>query len=296
MRGRQHLEKTPPTDEGLRGCVLRAGVGHVELSISGMEYAGILRELSPSHMGVFVRPPLVGGSSTSEALARIFTRGKELTASIEIRGRRLKPCRACVRACYESWVRGYKVLVVADFVGLGAEDEETLRALIIEERRRTAGSVRPPTMKPRVPPAAVSGGEAVQVTFPAKRAHSAIFRCICEGLAAQAGFSPRDVFHIKLAADEVFTNAVIHGSERYGVSRVHADIILDEDGMTVQVRDEGGLPFDPDAHRTGPEGGGRRLVRSGLDIVDRVMDSWTVHTEQGRFTEVMFCKKRVPRG
>ena len=247
-------------------------------------------------MGVFVRPPLLGGSSTSESLARIFTRGKELTASIEIRGRKLKPCRACVRACHESWVRGYRVLVVADLLGLEAEDERALKAVIMEERKRTAGGMGPQSVKPWVTPAVVKGGEAVQVTFPARRGHSSIFRGICEGLAQQAGFSARDVFHIKLAADEVFTNAVVHGSERYGVSRVHADIVLDEDGMTVQVRDEGGLPFNPDAHRVGHERAGREALRSGLDVVDRVMDSWAVHTEQGRFTEVMFCKRRGARG
>ena len=290
------MEQTPPTDEGRRGCVLRAGAGHVKLSISGMDYEGILRELSPSHMAAFVRPQALGSSSTSEALARIFTRGKDFAASLEVRGRKLKPCCARVRSCYESWVRGYKVLLVADFAGLGPADEETLRALIIQERARTAGSVSPPTMKPRVAPAAVGAGEAVQVTFPAKRGHSSIFRGICEGLAQQAGFSPRDVFHIKLAADEVFTNAVVHGSERYGVSRVHADIVLDEDGITVQVRDEGGLPFDHRAHRAGHERAGQGAGRSGLDIVDRVMDSWAVRTEQGRFTEVMFCKKRVSQG
>ena len=133
------------------------------------------------------------------------------------------------------------------------------------------------------------------MTFPARRGHSAIFRSLCEGLAQQAGFSPHDAFLIKLAADEVFTNAVVHGSERYGVSRVHADIVLDNDGMTVLVRDEGGLPFNYHRYQAGRVEIAPKSAQSGLDIIDRVMDSWAVRTEQGKFTEVIFRKKRASK-
>jgi anti-sigma regulatory factor (Ser/Thr protein kinase) len=131
------------------------------------------------------------------------------------------------------------------------------------------------------------------VTFPARRVHAAVFRCICESLATQAGFTGRDVFMIKLAADEVFTNAVTHGSEAYGVSRIYSDIVLDNEGMTVTVRDEAGRPFNYHTFqsRRGEERPG--AVKSGLDLVDRVMDSWAVRTEHGKYTEVTFRKRRA---
>jgi len=255
-----------------------------------------LRELSVSHIAVFVRPRTGLGLAASKELAEAFMPGKDLSVSIELRGRILQPCRARVRTYDESWIRGYRFIVVAEFLGLTREQKETLEALILEEKKRTHCDVKPEMSKPSAMPCPVTGGEAVRVTFPARRGHSTIFRSLCEGLAQQAGFSPRDVFLIKLAADEVFTNAVIHGSACYGVSRICAHIILDNDGITVLVRDEGGLPFNYSRHQSGCGERAKGSVKSGLDIIDRVMDSWTVRTEQGKYTEVLFRKKRIPHG
>ena len=316
------MEQTSPTDDRKRPCVLKPGAARAEITICGLDFEGSLRELSVSHFGAFIRPGSAGGVAAAGDLLGIFSPGRDLTAKIEFRGRLLTPFHARVRTADASWIRDYKLLIVADLLGVSKEDEGVIAGLIAKERARAQETmflphrpasrsalrpaarpadeaktpVRPQAVKPCSPPPPLTGGEAVQVTFPARRVHSAIFRSLCEGLAQQAGFGPRDVFLIKLAADEVFTNAVIHGSERYGVSRIQGDIVLDNDGITVLVRDEGGIPFNYHRCQAGQGKGAGGSVRSGLDIIDQVMDSWAVRTEQGRFTEVIFRKKRVPRG
>jgi anti-sigma regulatory factor (Ser/Thr protein kinase) len=68
---------------------------------------------------------------------------------------------------------------------------------------------------------------------------------------------------------------------------------LDPEGITVVVRDEGGLPFDYQRYKSGRRELEPGSVKSGLDIVDKIMDSWAVRTEEGKFTEVVFRKKRA---
>ncbi len=289
-----------PSDVVAKGCVLQTGVSRAELSVAGVGFEATLRELGVTHIAAFVRPQVVGKESCPTEkgvnVAAAFAPGEEFAASIQVRGRSLPRVRARVRQCEQSWIRGYKCLVVADILAATRNEEEAIESVVMEERERASVSVKPQTVRPASPLSPLERAEAVRVTFPARRGHSAVFRALCECLAQEAGFSQHDAFLIKLAADEVFTNAVIHGSERYGVSRVHADIVVDKEGITVVVRDEGGRPFNYHRHQAGRDESQAGSARSGLDVIDKVMDNWTVRTEMGRYTEVIFRKKRVNRG
>lgn len=279
-------------DHGQRPCMIPPGAGCIEWDVEDVKFEGILRELSLSHFGAFVRQSPEPIREATKDLPNLLCPCKDIVVSITLRGQKLPPLQARVCEWETSWIRGYRFFVIGNFCGMSKQDTDTLAGVLAEEKKRMEG------LKPQIPPIEVtpltiSGAEAIRITFPAKRAHARVFRALCESVAQQANFGPREIFMIKLAADEVFTNAVIHGSTCYGRSRITSDIVVDDEGITILVRDEGGRPFDYQRHQVTEKGTAPQAKqRSGLDIVAQTMDSWAVRIEQGKFTEVIFRKKR----
>ena len=67
------------------------------------------------------------------------------------------------------------------------------------------------------------------------------------GLASEAGFSEETALDLRLALEEVLTNAVLHGGARGPEDRISVRLSCDEAGIAVEVRDPG-APFDPLGH------------------------------------------------
>ena len=67
------------------------------------------------------------------------------------------------------------------------------------------------------------------------------------GMAAEAGFPEETVLDLRLALEEVLTNAVRHGGIRDPEDRISVRLSCDEEGIEVEVRDPG-APFDPLEH------------------------------------------------
>jgi anti-sigma regulatory factor (Ser/Thr protein kinase) len=134
--------------------------------------------------------------------------------------------------------------------------------------------------------------EDVHVVFRARYFYIAYMRDLCDKLATEMGFEHDEVFELKLAMDEVLTNALEHGCSHYGEDRVDVRISFIDDGMSINVRDPGGKSFDHTRYRGGVEAdpGG---VRSGLCLIDKFMDSWEVNTNPDKYTEVIFFKKKT---
>ena len=93
-------------------------------------------------------------------------------------------------------------------------------------------------------------------------------------LARQAGLHPRQVYRLRLAADEITTNIAQHGYRGAG-GAVTIEGGVEEDGVWLRIEDTA-PPFDPRAHdpgprlatppEEGPEGGlGLFLALRGLD-------------------------------
>lgn len=67
------------------------------------------------------------------------------------------------------------------------------------------------------------------------------------GLASEAGFPEETALDLRLALEEILTNAVRHGGIRGPGDRIFVRLSCDEAGIEVEVRDPG-APFDPLGH------------------------------------------------
>ncbi len=136
--------------------------------------------------------------------------------------------------------------------------------------------------------------EDVHIVFRARYFYIAYMRDLCDKLAIEMGFGQDEVFKLKLAMDEVLTNAIEHGCSNYGENRIDVKISFAEDGITVRVRDSGGKGFDDKMYRGNSEGE-PGSIRSGLCLVDRFTDIWEVHTSPNEYTEVVFFKRKTEK-
>ncbi len=91
----------------------------------------------------------------------------------------------------------------------------------------------------------------------------------------QRGFSPRDVFGVRLALEEALVNAIKHGNRMDPNKSVQIDWTLSESGVRVVIEDEGegfdvsDVP-DPtdDENLDKPGGRGIMLMRSFMSVVE----------------------------
>lgn len=91
----------------------------------------------------------------------------------------------------------------------------------------------------------------------------------------QRGFSPRDVFGVRLALEEALVNAIKHGNRMNPDKSVQIDWTLSESGVRVVIEDEGegfdvsDVP-DPtdDENLDKPGGRGIMLMRSFMSVVE----------------------------
>ncbi len=91
----------------------------------------------------------------------------------------------------------------------------------------------------------------------------------------QRGFSPRDVFGVRLALEEALVNAIKHGNRMDPDKSVQIDWTLSEAGVRIAIEDEGdgfdvGDVPDPtdDENLDKPGGRGIMLMRSFMNVVE----------------------------
>ena len=103
--------------------------------------------------------------------------------------------------------------------------------------------------------------------------------------AREAGFDNRAVYEIQLAVDEAVANVVHHAYRGAETGDIEVSCRLDEDGLTIEVRDWG-TGFDPDTVEE-PDVEARLEDRTlgglGLFLVNQVMDDveFTCNEETG---------------
>lgn len=91
----------------------------------------------------------------------------------------------------------------------------------------------------------------------------------------QRGFSPRDVFGVRLALEEALVNAIKHGNRMDPEKYVQIDWTLSDSGVHIVIEDEGegfnvqDVP-DPtdDENLDKPGGRGIMLMRSFMNVVE----------------------------
>lgn len=190
-----------------------------------------------------------------------------------------------------SWLRGFEVFVASKFTALDDDSRAGLEAYIANHTEEPGREEDLETDEDLLGTLDMSRGDTVVMQFPGRYLYIPIVRDTCERLAREIGFTEIDCFKIKVATDEVFSNAFKHGSPKYGDNLITVKVTLDRKGVFIRVRDEGGIPFNykryREMDRTFPESN-----RSGLHLVDKFMDGWVVNTKKGEYTEVSFFKNR----
>jgi anti-sigma regulatory factor (Ser/Thr protein kinase) len=111
-------------------------------------------------------------------------------------------------------------------------------------------------------------------------AHFGNLARICEFVttfAREAGFSDADVYSVELATNEACTNIIEHGYIGNSDGKIECSVEVDDEGITVVLRDWG-QSFDPSdvpdkdfevpLDKLGPRGAGLRLMRASMDDVE----------------------------
>lgn len=131
----------------------------------------------------------------------------------------------------------------------------------------------------------------IHIVLRAKHRCIAYMRDLCESLALDVGFNEDDAFGIKLAIDEILTNAFEHGCTYPGSDKVDIKISFAGTKIFICVRDSRGKQFDYRKYK-GIEVRSPGSIGTGLCLVDRFTDEWVVNTKPGEYTDVMFFKRK----
>ncbi len=203
----------------------------------------------------------------------------------------LKPLQAEVVRVENSWLKGFEVFVACRFVGLTDEDRRVLSEYIAAHQEDVDKEKILVKEELAIQALDLADGETLSFEFPGRYLYVSILRDLIERLSQEIGFSDLDAFKIKVAADEILTNAFKHGCPAYADNKIRVRVTLDRKGIFVRVRDEGGIPFDYKKYREFdtkfPDSS-----RTGLHLVDKFMDGWVVDAREGEYTEVSFYKHR----
>ena len=115
-------------------------------------------------------------------------------------------------------------------------------------------------------------------TFPAQYESLEKVRQFVAQQAEKCGYKENEVFGIKIAVDEAFTNIINHAYQGECIEEVHCSCIENKKGFTVKMVDSG-RPFDPE-NIPEPD------LKSSLE--ERVMGGLGVHLMRSYMDEVHF--------
>ena len=95
------------------------------------------------------------------------------------------------------------------------------------------------------------------------------------GTMEQRGFSPRDVFGVRLALEEALVNAIKHGNKMDLAKTVHVDWWVSDKCVRIEIEDEGegfdvsDVPDPTDEENLDKPGGrGIMLMRSFMSLIE----------------------------
>lgn len=262
-------------------------------------YEGVTRDLSTSGFSAFLRRISEGTLRESVDYSLLTAHeiegdlaGRSLSAVMEM-GLSIGPAAVTLIRAEHSWQKNFDMFAAFHFESLN----ESEIAAITRYADKHAGLQRPVTIEPEEGFKREETGEpdVVRIVFPARHFYLAHMRDLCEKLVLEGGFNLAEALKIKVAFDEVLTNAFKHGCTNYGRDKIDVQISLDGAGIFVCVRDPGGKPFDYKRYREFdkkfPDSS-----RTGLHLVDKFTDGWSVNTKPGKYTEVTFFKNHSLEG
>ena len=121
----------------------------------------------------------------------------------------------------------------------------------------------------------MSSTEEFDVTIPSDTAKGREVQEQIVGGMESRGYSPRDVFGVRLALEEALVNAVVHGNRLDPAKRVRVECHVSPDIVRLEVTDEG-EGFDPESvpdctleeRLESPSGRGVMLMRSFMTRIE----------------------------
>ncbi len=121
----------------------------------------------------------------------------------------------------------------------------------------------------------MSSAEAFDVTIPSDTSRGREIQEQIVGQMEQRGYSPRDVFGVRLALEEAIVNAIKHGNRMAADKNVHIVWEVNDDLVRVTIEDEGpgfdlhDIPDPTDEENLDKPGGrGIMLIRSFMSLVE----------------------------
>jgi anti-sigma regulatory factor (Ser/Thr protein kinase) len=133
----------------------------------------------------------------------------------------------------------------------------------------------------------MSEAPAITVGVAARAENVAIVRQALAGLGETVGLDQAALFDLKTVVTEACMNAVVHAYEDQ-VGSLEVATWLDDEGLQVAVRDEGG------GFRPRPAGVAAGPLRLGLPLIAALSDGFEIRAGPGRGTEVRIRKRIVP--
>ena len=133
----------------------------------------------------------------------------------------------------------------------------------------------------------------IDLSFSALTQNETFARAVIASFAAQLNPSIEQLSDLRTAVSEAVTNAIIHGYERDGSKYVKLHATINEDLLTVSVRDEGCGIEDVELARKPFYTSKPELERSGMGfaVMEAFMDRVTVDSAPGKGTTVTMEKR-----
>lgn len=137
----------------------------------------------------------------------------------------------------------------------------------------------------------------MEVRFLSLSGNEALARAVAVSFAAQMNPGIEELSDIRTAVSEAVTNAIIHGYDQSCDRVVTMQMEIEEDLLTVIVKDDGCGIGDIDLARKPFYTSKPELERSGMgfSVMEAFMDSVEVCSEIGRGTTVTM-RKRIRHG
>ncbi|MBC8529295.1 anti-sigma F factor [Christensenellaceae bacterium NSJ-44] len=132
----------------------------------------------------------------------------------------------------------------------------------------------------------------MRLDFASLSENEAFARVVVAAFAAQLNPTIEELADVKTAVSEAVTNAIIHGYEN-GPGTIHLSALLFEDGIKIEIEDDGRGIADVEQARMPFYTSKPELERSGMGftVMENFMDEVEVHSLPGKGTRIVMLRR-----
>lgn len=132
----------------------------------------------------------------------------------------------------------------------------------------------------------------MRLDFASLSENEAFARVVVAAFAAQLNPTIEELADVKTAVSEAVTNAIIHGYEN-GPGTIHLSALLFEDGIKIEIEDDGRGIADVEQARMPFYTSKPELERSGMGftVMENFMDEVEVHSLPDKGTRIVMLRR-----